>query len=98
MDRRLIFPQFQKAPSDYDSMYFNNMVNMLNVLMNALRNPGEGRQSTLVLTNLPSNDSGLEPGEIFVVDGVLHVPVPYRPYAAGVSATGRVGSATVTIV
>ena len=71
---------------------------MLNVLMVALRNPGEGRQSTLVLTNLPTNDSGLEPGKIFVVNGVLRIPLPYSPYVAGVRATAKVGSVTVTIV
>ena len=66
--------------------------------MNALRNPGEGRQSTLVLTNLPSNDSGLEPGSIFVVNGVLRIPLLYSPYVAGVYGTGRVGSVTVSVV
>jgi hypothetical protein len=96
MDRRLIFPQFQKATGEYDRKYFDNMVNMLNVLMTALRNPGEGRQSTLILTNLPSNDAGLEPGAIFVVNGVLRVPLVYSPYAAGVSSTGYVGTVTVT--
>ena len=98
MDRRLIFPQFQKATGEYYRRYFDNLFNMLNVLMNALRNPGEGRQSTLVLTNLPSNDSGLEPGSIFVVNGVLRIPLLYSPYVAGVYGTGRVGSVTVSVV
>ena len=98
MDRRLIFPQFEKAPSEYSSGYLNNMVNMLNVLMTALRNPGEGRQTTLVLTNLPENDVGLETGSIFQVNGVLYISVPYRAFVSGVSATGTVGSVTVTTV
>ena len=98
MDRRLIFPQFEKPSENYDKRYFDNMVNMLNVLMVALRNPGEGRQSTMVLTNLPTNDSGLEPGAIFQVNGALYVSVPYRAFASGLSATGSVGSVTVTIV
>lgn len=98
MDRRLIFPQFQKPTENYEKRYFDNMVNMLNVLMVALRNPGEGRQSTMVLTNLPTNDSGLEPGSLFEVNGVLYISVPYRAFASGSSGTGRVGTVTVTTV
>lgn len=98
MDRRLTFPQFQKAPSAYEANYFNNMVNMLNVLMIALRNPGEGRQSKMVVTGLQSNDYGLEAGTMFAVNGVLRVPLPYSPYVAGVRATTNVGNVSVTVV
>lgn len=98
MDRRLIFPQFQKPTEEYDKRYFDNMVNMLNVLMVALRNPGEGRQSTMVLTNLPTNDSGLEPGSLFNVNGVVHISVPYLAFVAGSAGTGRVGTVSVTTV
>ena len=97
MDRRLIFPQFEKAPGEYSPRYQNNMVNMLNVLMNALRNPGVGRQTTIVLTDLPTNDSGLEPGALFQVNGTVYISVLNRAYAQGQSATGRVGSVTVTV-
>ena len=98
MDRRLIFPQFETPPEDYKRQYFANMVSMLNVLMNALRSPGEGRQTTLVLTNLSETDVGLEPGSLFQVNGVLYVSVAYKAFVSGSSATGRVGSVTVTTV
>lgn len=98
MDRRLIFPQFQKAVGEYNRDYFDNMVNMLNILMNVLRNPGEGRQTTMVLTALPTNDYDLEPGSLFEVDGVVRVSVLYKAYVQGVYGTGRVGSVTVTTV
>ena len=74
------------------------MINMLNVLMVALRNPGEGRQTTMVLTNLPTNDYNLEPGGLFQVDGALRVSILSKADVAGLSATGRVGSVTVTTV
>lgn len=96
MDRRLIFPQFQKARGEYTRDYFDNMVNMLNVLMTALRNPGEGRQSTLVLTNLSNNDVGLEPGSLFEVNGVVYISVLYKSFVSGVAATGAVGTVSVT--
>jgi hypothetical protein len=97
MDVRLIPPIFTRAPAQYDQVYFNDLVRALISLITYIQAPGEGRQTTIVLTNLASNDSGLEPGTIFQVNGVLRVPLVYSPYVAGLSATGRVGSVTVTV-
>lgn len=97
MDVRLIPPIFTRAPAQYDQLYFNDLVRSLISLITYIQAPGEGRQTTIVLTNLASNDSGLEPGTIFQVNGALRVSVPYSPYVAGLSSTGRVGSVTVTV-
>jgi len=97
MDRRLSFPQFQKAPSEYDPQYMNNMVNMLNALMVSLRNPGEGRQTSMVLTALPTNDSGIEPGAVFSVNGSLKVSTLNTAYLAGVQGKSIIGAVGVTI-
>ena len=97
MDVRLIPPIFTRAPAQYEQTYFNDLIRALISLITYIQAPGEGRQTTIVLTNLANNDSGLEPGTIFQVDGALRVSVIYRPYVAGVSSTGRVGSVTVTL-
>ena len=97
MDRRLIPPVFSRAPVNYDQLYFNDLVRGLSTLINFIQAVGEGRQTTIVLTNLASTDYGLEPGTIFVVDGVLRIPLPNRPYVAGLSATAGVGSVSVTV-
>ena len=97
MDRRLTLPAFGRAPTAYDPMYFNDMVRMLNQMTVALRSAGEGRQTTLVLTNLPTNDAGAELGTLFQVNGTLYVSVPYRAYVAGNAAKGSVGTVTVTV-
>jgi len=97
MDVRLIPPIFTRAPAQYEQTYFNDLIRALISLITYIQAPGEGRQTTIVLTNLASNDSGLEPGTIFQVNGVLRIPLVYSPYVAGLSATGRVGSVTVTV-
>lgn len=97
MDRRLVPPIFSRPPATYDQLYFSDLVRGLISFVTFVQAVGEGRQTTLVLTNLQSNDYGLEPGTIFVVDGVLRVPLPNRPYVAGVSATSAVGSVSVTV-
>jgi hypothetical protein len=97
MDVRLIPPTFTRAPAQYDQLYFNDLVRALISLITYIQAPGEGRQTTIVLTNLASNDSGLEPGTIFQVNGALRVSVLYSPYGAGLSARGQVGSVSVTV-
>lgn len=97
MDYRLVFPTFARPPSEYDQRYFSDVVRGLAALIEVIRAPGEGRQTTIVLTNLRSNDVGLEPGTIFEVDGALRVSVLYKSYVAGVSASGGVGTVAVTV-
>jgi hypothetical protein len=97
MDSRLSPPIFTRAPQQYEQAYFNDLVRALISLITYVKAPGEGRQTTIVLTNLASNDSGLETGTIFQVNGALRVSVVNRPYVAGLSSTGRVGSVSITV-
>lgn len=98
MDRRLNLPVFGNPPNEYSRAYFDDLTRKLDQLMTLLRAPGEGRNTTIVLTNLATADYGLEPGTIFVVGGVLRVSLLNAPYLSGVSASGSVGSVTVTTV
>lgn len=97
MDRRLTLPAFGTAPQEYDPRYFNDLSRLLNQLISALRSTGEGRNTTIVLTDLPSNDYNAEPGTIFEINGALYVSVRYRAFLVTISATARVGAVTVTI-
>jgi hypothetical protein len=96
MDVRLVFPTFSAPPAEYDHMHIQDLVRSLDALVRVIKAPGEGRQTTIVLTGLQQNDYGLEPGTIFEVLGALRVSVIYSPYVAGLSATASVGSVTVT--
>lgn len=98
MDRRLTFPVFGNAPDEYDRRHIDDISRKLNQFMTLVRSPGEGRQTRLVITDLTENDYGLEPGTLFQVEGTVKVSVPNRPHPAGVSATGYVGSTSITIV
>lgn len=97
MDRRLLFPIFGNAPDDYLQSYHDDVARKLNLLAALLRSPGEGRNTTIVLTNLQSNDYGLEPGTLFSVNGAVRISLVYSPYLSGVEANGSVGTVTVTI-
>jgi len=98
MDYRVVFPTFPCPPAEYNQFYFQDLTRSLEALVIAIRTAGEGRQTTIVLTNLQSNDVGLEVGTIFQVDGVLRVSMANLPHVTGNSATGGVGSVSVTTV
>jgi hypothetical protein len=96
MDVRLVPPIFPRPPEKYDTRYFSDLLRALVSLVTYVSAVGEGRQTTIVLTNLASNDYGLEPGTVFQVGGALRVSLLNSPYTVTVTAKGYVGSVTVT--
>jgi hypothetical protein len=97
MSRNLALPFFPIAPKEYDQQYLAEVVRSFSVYLTQMQNPGEGRNTFSVFTNLQTDDSGLEPGAIFNHGGCVRVPLEYSPYARGSQATGSVGTTTVTI-
>ena len=96
MSRGLVRPFFPNAPAQYNSAYMAEVVRAFSVYIQQVNNPGDWRATTLTLTNLQSDDSGLEDGAVFVHGGVLRIPLAYNPYVRGGEATGSVGTVTVS--
>ena len=97
ISRNLVLPFFPIAPTEYDQQYLAEVVRSFAVYLEQMQNPGEGRNTFAVFTNLQTDDSGLEPGAIFNHDGYVRVPLAHSPYVRGSQATGGVGTVTVTI-
>jgi len=95
MSRNLPLPFLPVPPAAYDQSYLAEVVRALSVYMQNERNPGEGRNTFTVFTNLQTNDVGLEPGTVFNHGGYLKVSELNTPHVQGSSATGAVGSVTV---
>ena len=96
MDMRLIPPVFPRPSATYSEGYMSDLVRALVSFVTYVRAVGEGRQTTIVLTNLQDSDYGLEPGTIFQDAGVLRIALLNSSFPSGLSATGSVGSVTVT--
>ena len=96
MSRFSNIPYFAEPPNQYSQQYFSQLVRAFSVFTAQNQNPGEGRNTFIVLTNVPSgNDVGLETGTVFEVDGFLKLTRLNNPHVQGVSATGAVGSVEV---
>jgi len=97
MSRRLSKPLFPLPPPQYDEQYFAEIVRSFSVFLQQIQNPGDGRFTTITITDLPTNDVGLESGTIFNQDGFLRVSQLDTTFVAGTSGTMSVGSVSVTI-
>jgi len=96
MSRNLVRPFFPLPPVSYDQMYFEEVMRSFSVYLVNMQNPGEGRNTGLVLTNLQTDDSGLEDGGLFQQEGFVKIALLNRPHIRGQQATGSVGTVTVS--
>jgi hypothetical protein len=96
--RNLPAPFFPYPPDSYDQNYFSDVVRSFALYIEQQRNPGESRATKMTFTNLPSgNDTNIENGALFEVNGVVKISKLDRPHCASNSATSGLGSVTVTI-
>ena len=96
MSRGLVPPQFPNAPETYNRRFMSEVVRSFSVFLQQISTPGIWRATTLVLTELQNDDSGLETGGVFNHDGFLKITQVNTPHARGSVGTSSVGSVTVT--
>jgi len=95
--RNLAKPFFPVPPGEYSRGWMAELVRSFSVYLEQMQNPGEGRATFMVLTNLQTSDYGLETGALFQQNGFVKVTLANAPHVVGVVGTGSVGSVTVTV-
>ena len=93
--RNVPLPYFPVPPGEYSPAYLAEIVRAFSVYLAQQQNPGEGRNTFIVLTSLQTDDVGLEPGALFQQGGFVKISLSNAPHVRGSSATGQVGSVTV---
>ena len=96
MSRINAIPYFPNAPREYNQQYISEIVRAFSVYVQQIQNPGEGRNTFGVFTNLQTDDSGLETGAIFNHGGYVKITQVNTPHVRGSAGTGAVGLVTVT--
>jgi len=96
VSRNLILPFFAVPPAQYEQQYFANLTRSFAVYMEQQQNPGEERATRLTLTDLQTDDSGLETGALFQQGGSVKVTLVYPPHVRGSTGSGGVQTVTVT--
>lgn len=95
MSRRLTRPFFPVPPSQYAQNYFAELVRSFSVYLEQIQNPGDVRATDLTLTDLQTDDSGLETGALFQQAGFVKITLINTPHARGSAGIGAVGTVTV---
>jgi hypothetical protein len=97
VSRNLILPFFAVPPTQYDQQYFSNLNRSFAVYMEQQQNPGEERATRMTLTDLQTDDSGLETGALFQQGGFVKIALINTASVRGSSGTSAVGTVTVVI-
>jgi hypothetical protein len=95
--RNIPLPYFPSPPQTYSPHFFAEFLRAFSLYMAQVQNPGEARATTIVLTNLATDDVGLEEGTVFQVDGFLKVSILSRPHVASSVMTVSVGTVSVVV-
>lgn len=96
MSTNVNVPFFPDPPRDYNQAYMAQVIRAFALFAYQVRNPGQGRNTSIVLTNLQQNDVGLEVGAVYLNGNRLFITTADISAPAGVGATSSVGSVSVT--
>ena len=96
MSRNLPLPFFPIPPNQYTPQYFAEVVRAFSLYMEQIQNPGDGRFTTIVVTDMPDNDVGLEQGSLYKHGGYVMISELSRSAVSGSSMTVTAGSVTVS--
>ena len=92
---RTAIPLFGRPPAEYDPRWASDLQRTFGQFVDAVLNPGEARATTIVLTDLPTDDVGLEAGTLYKQGNVVYVSTLDIVAAAGSEATMSDGDVTV---
>ena len=67
--------RFTVPPKEYNQRYFADLTRKLSVFVQQEINPGEGRATRFTMTNLRTDDQGLEVGGLFNWGGIVKIAV-----------------------
>lgn len=92
---RIAVPLFARPPAEYDAKWAMDLQRTFAQFAQAVLNPGEGRNTFLVLTDLQDDDVGLEVGTVYKSGNDLKISVLNIAAVRGASFAATVGTVTV---
>lgn len=88
-------PYFGIPPKVYDPKYFHELTRTFAQFIGIMSNPGEGRFTFAVFTDLQDNNQNLSEGAVFEHDGAVMITKPNAPHPAGVVLSSVAGNVSV---
>jgi len=97
MSRDLVPPRLPQPNGELSIDYMYDLVASLDFFIQQQQNPGEGRNTKLVFTALPTSDVGLEEGTLYRIGNDVKVSLLNIAGVNGNSSTMALGSVTVSV-
>ena len=90
-------PRLPQPNGQLSVEYMYDLVSVLDVFIQQQNNPGEGRNTKIVFTALPTSDVGLDAGTLYRIGNDVKVSLLNIAGVNGNSGTASVGSVTVSV-
>lgn len=95
--RDIASPRLPLPIGNVDQTYIVDLVRALDLFIQQTDNPGEGRNTKLVFTNMPTSDVGLEVGTLYRSGNDVKISLLNIAGVDGLTATATLGSVTVSV-
>jgi len=95
--RNLVSPRLPLPIDNVDIEYIAELVRALDLFIQNSDNPGEGRNTKLVFTAMPTSDVGLEAGTLYRIGNDVKISLINIAGVNGSSATTSIGTVTVSV-
>ena len=95
--RNVASPRLPLPVGEVDQNYIIDLVRVLDLFIQQSDNPGEGRNTKLVFTAMPTSDVGLEVGTLYRLGNDVKISLLNIAGTDGVSGTSSVGTVTVSV-
>ena len=95
--RNLVSPRLPLPIGEVDQTYIVDLVRALDLFIQQSDNPGEGRNTKIVFTNMPTSDVGLEEGTLYRIGNDVKISLINIAGVDGSSGTATLGSVTVSV-
>ena len=90
-------PPLPLPPSEYEPLYFNQLLNVLSLYFTQLDSQSPLNIEGLVLTNLTESPFGLPPFSLYREGRDVKILLPQDSPVSGVSSVTNLGSVTVSV-
>jgi hypothetical protein len=95
--RDLASPRLPLPIGEVDQTYIIDLVRALDFFIQQSDNPGEGRNTKIVFTNMPTSDVGLEAGTLYRIGNDVKISLINIAGVDGSSGTATLGNVTVSV-
>ena len=95
--RDLASPRLPLPIGEVDQTYIIDLVRALDFFIQQSNNPGEGRNTKLVFTSMPTSDVGLEVGTLYRFGNDVKISLINIAGVDGISVTATLGTVTVAV-